>query len=162
MRRGWKRKKIYLSTKRQRSLIPLYFSDLRPTEDLEEFPSRQTFFDIDEVTVSAIKKSLVDRKHVALTEKDGNSRFYVLPDLPVSTGLTVVIGERSSGKTFTLDQIAKRYDNIKYIKQFALIETKPEQAAKDFTDQIAKNVAVLQKSILHRSKTLWIQLKRFR
>lgn len=131
-------KKFIYRQKDSESLIPLYFSDLRPTEDLEEFPSRQTFFDIDEVTVSAIKKSLVDRKHVALTEKDGNSRFYVLPDLPVSTGLTVVIGERSSGKTFTLDQIAKRYDNIKYIKQFELIETKPEQAAKDFTDQIAK------------------------
>lgn len=57
--------------------------------------------------------------------------------MPVSTGLTVVIGERSSGKTFTLNQIADRYDNIKYIKQFDLIETKPEQAAKDFTDQIA-------------------------
>src|SRR5699024_11113718 len=115
------------------SLIPVYFSDLRPIEDLEVFPSRQTYFDIDEVTVSAIKKSLIERTHVALTEEEGNTLFYALPDLPVSTGLTVVIGERSSGKTFTLDQIANQYSNIKYIKQFELIETKPEQAAKSFT-----------------------------
>lgn len=131
-------KKFIYHQKDSESLVPLYFSDVRPTEELEKFPSRQTFFDIDEISVSAIKKSLIDRRRVALTEEESNSRFYVLPDLPISTGLTVVIGERSSGKTFTLDQIAKQYENIKYIKQFALIETKPEQAAKDFTDQIAK------------------------
>lgn len=130
-------KKFIYRQKDSESLIPLYFSDLRPTEDLTEFPSRQTFFDIDEISVSSIKKTLLDRHHVSLTEGEGNSLFYVLPDLPVSTGLTVVIGERSSGKSFTLNQIAEKYDNIKYIKQFALIETDPEQAAKDFTDQIA-------------------------
>lgn len=127
-------KKFIYRQKDSKSLIPLYFSDLRPAEELEEFPSRQTFFDIDEITVSAIKKSLIDRRHVTLTEKEGNRCFYVLPDLPISTGLTVVLGERSSGKTFTLDQIDKQYDNIKYIRQFALIETKPEKAAKDFID----------------------------
>ena len=130
-------KKFIYRQKDEMSLIPVYFSDLRPTEELHDFPSRQTFFDIDEVSISAIKKSLVDRKHVALTAEESNTLFYVLPDLPVSTGLTVVIGERSSGKTFTLDQIAKQYPNIKYIKQFDLIETKPEQAAQKFTDQIA-------------------------
>ncbi|NMA12197.1 MAG: hypothetical protein GX933_03290 [Chloroflexi bacterium] len=130
-------KKFIYRQKDLDSLIPLYFSDLRPSEDLEVFPSRQTFFDIDEISVSSIKKSLIARRHVALTENEGNELFYALPDLPVSKRLTVVIGERSSGKSFMLDQIAKQYDNIKYIKQFDLIETKPEQAAKDFTDQIA-------------------------
>ena len=130
-------KKFIYCKKDVTSLTPVYFSDLRPTEDLEILPSRQTYFDIDEVTVSAIKKTLIDRKHVALTEEEGNRLFYALPDLPVSTGLTVVIGERSSGKTFTLDQIVNQYDNVKYIKQFDLIETNPEQAARHFTDQIA-------------------------
>lgn len=122
-------KKFIYRQKDVASLVPLYFSDIRPADDLDKFPSRQTFFDIDEITVSAIKKTFIDRNHVSLTEEEGNGLFYVLPDLPVSTGLTVVIGERSSGKTFTLDQICKQYDNIKYIKQFSLIETKPEQAA---------------------------------
>ena len=130
-------KKFIYRQKDSESFVPLYFSDLRPTEDLTEFPSRQTYFDIDEISVPYIKRALIDRHHVSLTEEEGNRLFYVLPDLPVSTGLTVVIGERSSGKTFTLNQIAEKYDNIKYIKQFALIETNPEQAAKDFTDQIA-------------------------
>lgn len=130
-------KKFIYRQKDVASLVPLYFSDIRSADDLDKFPSRQTFFDIDEITVSAIKKTFIDRNHVSLTEDEGNGLFYVLLDLPVSTGLTVVIGERSSGKAFTLDQICKQYDNIKYIKQFSLIETKPEQAAKDFTDQIA-------------------------
>ena len=128
-------KKFIHRQKESTSLIPVYFSDIRPKDDLEDFSPRQTYFDIDEVTVSAIKKSLIDRSHVSLTKEEGNGMFYVLPDLPVSTGLTVVLGERSSGKTFTLDQIANQYSNIKYIKQFELIETNPEQDAKNFTDQ---------------------------
>ena len=130
-------KKFIYRQKDKTSIIPVYFSDLRPEDDLCEFPSRQTYFDIDEVSVSTIKKTLIDRRHVSLTEEEGNGLFYVLPDLPVSTGLTVIIGERSSGKTYTLDQISKQYGNIKYIKQFDLIETNPKQAAKDFTDHIA-------------------------
>lgn len=40
-------------------------------------------------------------------------------------------------KTHTLNQIYKYFDNIKYIRQFELLETDPEKAAKDFTDKIA-------------------------
>ena len=130
-------KKFIYCQKDTASLVPVYFSDMRPDDYIDSFPSRQTYFDIDDVTVSAIKKSLIDRRHVSLTEEEGNRLFYALPDLPVSTGLTVVIGERSSGKTFTLDQIANQYDCVKYIKQFDLIEANPKQAAKEFTDQIA-------------------------
>ena len=130
-------KKFIYCQKDTTSLVPVYFSDMRPDDCIDSFPSRQTFFDIDDITVSAIKKSLIDRRHVSLTEEEGNGLFYVLPDLPVSTGFTVVIGERSSGKTFTLDQIANQYDCVKYIKQFDLIEPNPKQAAKEFTDQIA-------------------------
>jgi hypothetical protein len=61
----------------------------------------------------------------------------LLSRLPISTGLNIIIGERSSGKTYTLNKIANRYENTKYIKQFALIETDPEKAAKEFADRIA-------------------------
>ena len=102
------------------------------------FPSRQTYFDIDEISIKSIKKSLNDKSHVSLTENEGNNLFYVLPDLPISTGLNIVIGERSSGKTFMLEQIARYNENAKYIKQFELIEPEPEKAAKDFVDAIAE------------------------
>ena len=130
-------KKFIYCKKNNESLVPVLFSDLRPTDELEGFPSRQTYFDIDEITVEAIKKTLICRNHVSLSETEGNDLFYALPDLPISTGLNVIIGERSSGKTYTLNQISKHNENTKYIQQFQLIEKDPEKAAKDFTDRIA-------------------------
>lgn len=130
-------KKFIYCQKDKYALVPVYFSDLRVSGELSFFPARQTYFDVDEVSVKAIKKCLLDKRHVSLTENEGNEMFYALPDLPLSTGLNVVIGGRSSGKTYTLNQIANNNANLKYIRQFELIETNPEQAAKDFTNHIA-------------------------
>lgn len=133
-------KKFLYRIKDKESLVPVLFSDLRPTEYLQEFPSRQTYFDINSIKVSSINRALLDKSRVSLTENEGHRLFYALPDLPLSTGLNVIIGGRSSGKTYTLDQIVANNDNnasIKYIKQFELIEPNPEKAAKEFTDHIA-------------------------
>ena len=130
-------KKFVYCQKNKDTLVPVYFSDLRISDKISSFPARQTFFDVDEISVKAIKKCLLNKSHVSLTENEGNKMFYALPDLPLSTGLNVVIGGRSSGKTYTLNQIAEDNENIKYIRQFELIETNPEQEAKDFTNHIA-------------------------
>lgn len=129
-------KKFIYCQKDQTALTPVYFSDLRAREDLDIFPIRQTFFDIDEITIDAIKKCLFDKGKVSLSETEGHKKFFVLPELELSTGLNIIIGERSSGKTYTLNQIHKYFDNIKYIKQFELLETDPEKAAKEFTEKI--------------------------
>lgn len=133
---GSVKKFIYIQ-KDEHSIVPVYFSDFRPSEKYEDFPLRQTFFDIQDISVKSIKKTLLEKSHVSLTENEGYSQFFILPDLPISTGLNVIIGERSSGKTYTLEQINKSHENIKYIKQFELIETDPERAAKDFSEKIA-------------------------
>lgn len=130
-------KKFIYCQKDESSLTPVYFSDFRAKENAEVFPIRQTFFDIDEISLEAIKKCLTDKNKVALSETEGHKKFFALPELELSTGLNVIIGERSSGKTYTLNQIYRYFDNIKYIKQFELLETDPEKAAKDFTDKIA-------------------------
>lgn len=129
-------KKFMYCQKNSTSLVPVLFSDYRPTDRDEIFPLRQTYFDVEELTISAIKKALLSKKHVSLTEEEGNALFSVLPELMVSTGLNVVIGERSSGKTYTLNEINKYQENIKYIKQFELIEPDPEAAAKEFAKKI--------------------------
>lgn len=129
-------KKFMYCQKNEVSLVPVLFSDYRPMDKDDVFPLRQTYFDIDELSVSSIKKALLSKKHVTLTEKEGNTLFNVLPELRVSTGLNVVIGERSSGKTYTLNEINKYQSNIKYIKQFELIEPDPEAAAKEFAEKI--------------------------
>ena len=63
--------------------------------------------------------------------------FYALPNLPLSTGLNVVMGSRSSGKTHTLNKICAQNDNVKYIKQFALIETDPSKEKRRFSENVA-------------------------
>lgn len=141
-------KKFIYCQKNADALVPVLFSDYRPSDTNQLFPIRQTYFDIDEISIQTIKKAIIDRKHVSLTEEEGNSRFYVLPDLPISTGLNVVIGGRSSGKTYTLDLIEKYQDNIKYIKQFELIERDTNKAAKEFADRIAKKRSSLAEEYL--------------
>lgn len=48
----------------------------------------------------------------------GHKLFQVLPNgLEISTGLNVIIGGRSSGKSYTLDEINKHHENVKYIRQ---------------------------------------------
>jgi len=130
-------KKFIYSYKDNNSLVPVYFSDLRPTDELVEYPARQTYFNIEDVSVNAIKKALLNRSSVSLTEEEGVREFYALPNLPLSTGLNVIIGSRSSGKTHTLNRICSQNNNIKYIKQFELIETDPSKEAKRFSDNIA-------------------------
>jgi hypothetical protein len=130
-------KKFIYKINDERSLVPVYFSDIRPDIKNSSFPTRQTFFDINAVTLSEIKKCLLSKRGVALSETEGNSRFEVLQDLPISTGLNVVIGERSSGKTYLMDSINTQYEHVKYIKQFDLIERNPDKAAQQFIQDIA-------------------------
>ena len=39
----------------------------------------------------------------------------------------VIIGERSSGKTHTLNKISNGFDNVKYLKQFSLLQNDEEK-----------------------------------
>ena len=52
----------------------------------------------------SLKYALTDKAKVSLKPEDGNSLFQILDNgLQISTGLTVLLGKRSSGKTYTLD-----------------------------------------------------------
>lgn len=130
-------KKFIYCQKDENALVPVYFSDFRAKEGVNIFPIRQTYFDIDEISFEAVKKCLMDKNKIALSEEEGHKKFFALPGLRLSTGLNVIIGERSSGKTYMLNEINKYFENVKYIRQFELLETEPKKAAKDFTDRIA-------------------------
>lgn len=103
-------------------LVPVLFSDVRFKEDLINFPSRQTYIDLNEISLNGIKSCLFDRSKIALTKDSGNDFFQATADgLLLSTGLNVILGQRSSGKSVTLDKIASASGNAKYIKQFELL-----------------------------------------
>jgi hypothetical protein len=108
-------------------LTPVLFSDMRFRTELKDFPTRHTFVDLKEISLAGIKSCLADKSKISLTKESGNDFFQATDDgLELSTGLNIVLGERSSGKTVTLNKIASSSGNAKYIKQFSLLQNDEE------------------------------------
>lgn len=146
-------KKFVYCKKDQNQIVPVYFSDIRFSPDLESFPIRQTFVDVGDITFSAIKYALSDKDKVFLTPHSGHSYFQANDHgLILSTGLNVILGERSSGKTYTLNQLERNFERVKYIKQFSLVERSDAEDSERFN------------SILRQKQSLFVQeyLKEFR
>ena len=120
-------------------LTPVLFSDVRICDELDGLPTRQTFIDCGELTLNAIKACLQDKGKVALSETKGNKLFPIFDNgQMLSTGLNVLLGERSSGKTFTLDRIDELNNNIKYIKQFSLVQRDAKASEREFNKALKK------------------------
>ena len=129
-------KKFVYYQKDEEMVVPVYFSDYRPS-DGSASPVRSIYIDTDELSLSAIRFCLQDKAKVSLSEASGNRCFYAIPGLMLSTGLNVIMGGRSSGKSYTLNRINDAYENVKYIRQFQLLEVDPAKAAQEFADKIA-------------------------
>ena len=135
------------------SLVPVLFSDLRFKQEMTEFSPRQTFIDIDDTSLKAIKTCLLDKNKVFLHHSEGHRFFQVFEDgQKLSTGLNVIVGERSSGKTYTLKTIARRYDNVKHIKQFELLETDEEKDKKKFNELLTTKQSTVSEQFLKEFK----------
>jgi hypothetical protein len=92
---------------------------------------------------------LNDKNKVALSHECGNDFFQATGDgLKLSTGLNIILGERSSGKTFTLDKICKENDNVKYIKQFSLLQNDEQK----FNEQLATEESRVSENYLKNFK----------
>lgn len=132
-------KKFIRLIKDQSPLAPVIFSDARFSDNMTKFPTRQTYVDCGEITLKALKFSFKDKNKVALSRDDGNSLIQIFEDgQKLSTGLNIVIGERSSGKTVTLNQINEVCENVKYIEQFSLVQKDDENYEKQFNDDVAR------------------------
>lgn len=136
-------KKFIRMIKDEDKLTPVYFSDVRIKDDLRNFPPRQTYIDCGEVTLNSIKYALRDRNKVKLSKNDGNSIFQVFDDgQKLSTGLNIVLGKRSSGKTVTLDRIKLECSNVKYIPQFSLVQLDESSYEKDFKNDVSRKRSI--------------------
>ena len=133
----------YMAREGLENLSPLYFSDFRVEQGVaqSDYPVSHTYIDVDSVDVSTLKLSLMDKTKVSLTSENGTQLFQVFPDgQMLSTGLNIMYGKRSTGKTHTLNTIAKRYgDKVKYIKQFELLNT-----GKTDSDQFESDLKIRQ------------------
>lgn len=118
---------------------PVLFSDARMADGMSTFPARQTFIDCGIITIPALKECLRDKAKVALSEKDGNRLWPALPDgQMLSSGLNVLVGGRSTGKTHTLDRICETQELPKYIRQFTLVQRSEEDHKRDFETSIER------------------------
>jgi hypothetical protein len=130
-------KKFVRCAKDEQRLVPVLFSDARMSSSLPRFPTRCTFLNCREATFSAIKETLRHRSKVFLSREHGNALFPVLDDgLQVSSGLNVLLGDRSSGKTHLLTRISTEHENVKYIRQFSLVQLDEEQYERDFNAEL--------------------------
>ncbi|TNE64793.1 MAG: phosphotransferase [Alphaproteobacteria bacterium] len=124
-------KKFMYCLKNSDRLVPLFFSDSRMSDTLKQFPVRQTYLACGSATFADIKGCLKDKNKVFLSETEANKLFTIFPNgQKLSTGLNVVLGDRSSGKSYTLNQIEAEASQeidaeagkVKYLKQFSLVE----------------------------------------
>jgi len=146
-------KKFKYCLKDSNSLVPVLFSDLRFTEHMTVFSPRQTFIDIDDTSLRAIKTCLIDKHKVFLHHTEGHRFFQIFENgQKLSTGLNVILGERSSGKTYTLKTIAAMYDNVKHIKQFELLETDEEKDKKKFDELLTTKQSSVSEQFLKEFK----------
>lgn len=120
-------KKFIYMRKAESGPTPVYFSDFRIEKGitLDTYPVSHTFFEVEEVNINTLKHCLMDKTKVSLTSEKGIKLFPIFPNgQMLSTGLNIMFGKRSSGKTYTLNAIANRFGvKAKYIKQFELLNT---------------------------------------
>ena len=132
-------KKFVRELKIGRELCPVLFSDSRMETGLQKLPTRQTFIDCGELTLAAIKACLRSGDKVFLSNQEGNKLFQVFNNgFHISTGLNVIYGARSSGKTVTLEKMADSLGKVKYIKQFELVQASDKEDEERFNADVQK------------------------
>lgn len=132
-------KKFVRNIKDSTKLTPVLFSDSRMMPAREHLPTRQTFVDCGTLTIEALKACLQDKAKVALSERDGNRLWQVFDDgQSLSTGLNVLIGPRSTGKTHTLNKINKAIKSVKYIEQFSLVQQNEAIYEREFKTNVER------------------------
>lgn len=129
-------------------LTPVFFSDQRISDDLENFSIQQTYINASEITLATLKYGLSDKSKVALSLKEGRNLFELTEKVVASTGLNILIGERSSGKTHLLNEIANTTNNTKYIRQFELVERSDDESKENFNRQLLKDESLYTENYL--------------
>jgi hypothetical protein len=149
-------KKFVRNIKDTTKLTPVLFSDSRMSSDMATLPTRQTFVDCGTLTLEALKSCLKDKAKIALSERDGNKLWQVFDNgQMLSTGLNVLIGARSTGKTHTLDQINKAIHSVKYIEQFSLVQQNDANYEKEFKNSVERRrSAVVEKYLAGLKRVL--------
>lgn len=147
-------KKFIYAIKDIQKPTPVLFSDLRIQQKLNKFTGRQTYIDCGDISFDSIKSCLQDKSKVALSAEDGNNLLPVFDDgQMISSGLNILLGERSSGKTFTLNKIRETVENPKYIAQFQLVQQDGADE-RDFNNEVQNSRSIFVDGYLSGLKAI--------
>jgi ABC-type hemin transport system ATPase subunit len=133
-------KKFQRLKKQSRQITPLLFSDARIDKNLNvsQYSACHTFVrtSANELTFQSLVAALQDKTKVFLNVDGFDQYFRVLDNVPpLSFGLNVVLGNRSSGKSHFLSQVASVFNRdgtqVKHLKQFELVSRDERHFAKD-------------------------------
>ena len=118
--------KHYFKLKKEGSYVPLYFSDIRIglSDHRENYKdkSRFTYLKCDCKNFKKIKESLENPKFVYVGANEEDYIFDILNGSAKGfNGINVLLGKRSSGKTYSLNHISEENNSSTlYIKQFEI------------------------------------------
>lgn len=150
-------KKFIRTKKNVNDLTPLIFSDFRvekfdddsakKSKRFESFPNRHTYIDLksDDITIKKMKICFSSKDRVSLNKEKDDSYFSIMENrVKIVDGLNVIIGSRSSGKTYLLDSInassvTKMAKDVKYIQQFQITN---ESNKDNILEILASNVEI--------------------
>lgn len=111
------------------SLTPVFFSDSRISKQMliEHFSLRQTYLNIEALEFDTIKAALKDRSKVYL-DIEGTDLFDATGEGDfIYPGINVITGKRSTGKTVLLKKMYAANENVKYIRQFELVQNQDDE-----------------------------------
>lgn len=155
-------KKFSRTVKESDSLTPVVFSDARISTnlDIEKYQGKHTFIKTNSalLTFGLIKTALRDKNKVFLTNSGKHDFFQVFKNgQELSNGLNIVIGGRSSGKTFLLNRLRDIFDtgdteekSIKYIEQFDLVK----DDEKKFNKRVEKDKSEIREEYLKEFRSV--------
>lgn len=127
------------------------FSDFRCRQDAKKCSGRYTYVSIDELTFDSLSLAFKDKSKFSISEKENH--LELAPGLYASTGLNVVIGKRSTGKTYFLDGINAACDqsDVVYVKQFGIVKDAEESA---FKQKLAEDESAIRSNYYAPMKTV--------
>ncbi len=136
-------------------ITPVLFSDARFCDEMIHYPTRQTYVDCGELALSSLKICFRDKRKVALSKNEGNRLFQIFDDgQKLSTGLNILLGERSTGKTYTLNRIDETREKAKYIRQFSLVQADDIANERKFNEDVARQRSLYAEEYLTPFKSV--------
>lgn len=110
---------------KEQTIPVVRFSDFR-CEDGSQSRGKYTYISLNDMSFEALRLALNSKSKLSITEREDHMELE--PGLYASTGLNVVVGGRSSGKSFFLDKLYESCepDDVVYVKQFEIVQNASE------------------------------------